>query len=765
MDIEKFFYNIIRAGLFLILFVPLYINKASIFPFVVPKTMAFVIIVEALLIFYLPLAFFSKRYRPKTSSLFWAVTVMFAVVILASIIGINPYKSFWSTFERMGGVFVFVHYYAFFLILVGVLKRRDEWFYLMRGAVTVGIIMSLYGIGQKIGISSLVESGVSRVGGTIGNPIFLAAFLMFSLAFAIILITDHKENIGWKYIYGFAIGVETLTIIFTASRGVIIGILGGLFVFATLYLLFHKKTPYRKYFVGVIIFLVFFVIFLFAVRNTQFINNVAILDRLSTVFRGFPEIQARVYAWEIGLNGWQERFLLGWGAENYNVVYNKYFNPLTMVSAGSEVWFDRAHNIIFDWAINSGFAGLSAYLVGTLFLPLYLLYRLMMKREDENFVYYAVPFTFLVAYFFQNLFVFEMVSSYLMFFLMLAFICYLTTEIKNDLAVNNQKTARKKYNFIRPSLGVAVITAIIFIIVFFKIDIKILRAADSAGQATQTMYYSLIDPTKVSAAAALNLVQESLAYNTFGNAELRMRLVNYIVQVSDRLIFSNNADQASAEKIASYLNYALGEVQKNIDKYPDDVRHYLDRGRLNIKLGLIDKANNSEYFKLAEEAYNKALALSPGRQQVYYELINLYMVQGRIEEALVNTNKAIDLNPVVPESHWNKAVTLANMDRWSEAAQESDRAIELNLIGYRENKDYLLLMRQIYINVKNNNRLVDVYSALVDLDQLNVEWYEMLAQSYYELGQKDKAEETAERMLVLNPLYQDRVDELLEQFK
>jgi len=42
-------------------------------------------------------------------------------------------------------------------------------------------------------------------------------------------------------------------------------------------------------------------------------------------------------AWE----GVKEKPLLGWGQENFNLVFNKYYEPSLY---GQEVWFDRVHN-------------------------------------------------------------------------------------------------------------------------------------------------------------------------------------------------------------------------------------------------------------------------------------------------------------------------------------------------------------------------------------------------------------------------------------
>jgi hypothetical protein len=50
----------------------------------------------------------------------------------------------------------------------------------------------------------------------------------------------------------------------------------------------------------------------------------------------------------MALKGIAERPVLGWGQENFNYVFNKYYNPQMF---GQEEWFDRTHNVVLDWLI------------------------------------------------------------------------------------------------------------------------------------------------------------------------------------------------------------------------------------------------------------------------------------------------------------------------------------------------------------------------------------------------------------------------------
>ena len=57
--------------------------------------------------------------------------------------------------------------------------------------------------------------------------------------------------------------------------------------------------------------------------------------------------------------GVKEHPILGWGQENYIVLFNKYYDPKMYQQ---EPWFDRSHNVFFDWLVSGGILALLAYL-------------------------------------------------------------------------------------------------------------------------------------------------------------------------------------------------------------------------------------------------------------------------------------------------------------------------------------------------------------------------------------------------------------------
>jgi O-antigen ligase len=77
----------------------------------------------------------------------------------------------------------------------------------------------------------------------------------------------------------------------------------------------------------------------------------------------------------MAIKGIAEKPFIGWGQESFNYVFNKYYDPRMY---NQEQWFDRAHNVFFDWLTAGGILGLGTYLFffGTL------LWYLWRKNDD-----------------------------------------------------------------------------------------------------------------------------------------------------------------------------------------------------------------------------------------------------------------------------------------------------------------------------------------------------------------------------------------------
>src|SRR6185295_15949535 len=94
-------------------------------------------------------------------------------------------------------------------------------------------------------------------------------------------------------------------------------------------------------------------------RNSDFVQKNATLARLTSISTKSDDAAARFMVWNMALEGFKERPILGWGQVGFNFVFNKYYDPGMYAR---EQWFDRTHNIFLDWLIAGGILGLLSYL-------------------------------------------------------------------------------------------------------------------------------------------------------------------------------------------------------------------------------------------------------------------------------------------------------------------------------------------------------------------------------------------------------------------
>jgi len=274
--------------------------------------------------------------------------------------------------------------------------------------------MALYGFLQLAGVFIINQGGV-RLDGRLGNATYLAIYMVFHIFITAMLLLKWRGGNLLRYLYGMAIAIQTIALFYTATRGAILGLFVGVFISALLLALFGKEYPrLRRTSGAVLIGTLLLVLGFVAAKDTSFVKSNGALSRLSTI--SLEEGSTRFTIWGMALEGVKERPILGWGQGNFNIVFNKYYDPSLY---GQEQWFDRVHNIVFDWLISGGILGLLAYIS----IYLALLYHLWFQRTAGlSIIDRSLLTGLMAAYVFHNIFVFDNIVSYILFFTILAYV-------------------------------------------------------------------------------------------------------------------------------------------------------------------------------------------------------------------------------------------------------------------------------------------------------------------------------------------------------
>lgn len=419
---------------------------------------------------YIGLALIDKNSRPKKSVMLYAMGGFMFILFLAMINSVNPTRSLWSNFERMEGLVTMLYMAVLFVISASTIRRR-EWSYLMNASIIISIIVGINALG-----------GTDRISGHLGNSSYLGVYALIHIFFALLgaamifrgnreveLLTpgEHKSasklnTNNWISI-ALYIGVAVFNafILFkTGTRGAFVGLVIGL-VLSSIYLAWKEKNKIIRF--GAIGFLtaVFVSVgFLGIFKQSDFIKNSNQLNRfaelVTTDYKSILNNQgeARTMIWGMAFEGFKERPILGWGQDNYGYVFAKYYNPGMY---GQEQWFDRSHNVFMDWLIAGGILGL----VGYLSLFAIALYFIFSKKAGFTIIERSVLLGLLASYFIHNIFVFDNLSSYVLFFLILAYINDRYTHDRNEKIEHKSITEEDKNKFIL--IGIISLFAISYI--------------------------------------------------------------------------------------------------------------------------------------------------------------------------------------------------------------------------------------------------------------------------------------------------------------
>ncbi|MBV9159852.1 MAG: O-antigen ligase family protein, partial [Candidatus Kaiserbacteria bacterium] len=363
--LEKTLRWIVIGGIFALPFVPLIVADGVhfiynlFFPYITGKNFTFRFIVEIITGAWLALAFIDAKYRPRRSWVFAALTAFVLIILIADLQGVNPFKSIWSNYERMDGWITLIHLLAYVFVAASMMTTEKLWRWLFWISLGVSVYLSIDGFLQVAGIAALGEGGASglaaRIDATFGNPIYLAAYMLFHIFIAAMLWSQQwlerrpGERLPISLAYGAVIVLDTLALFFTGTRGTIIGLALGAFVAAALVLFqaSQSRTAWRIA-VGTVVALVIAVGGFWLIRDAAWVQKIGFLQRLATISTSDNTVKARFLNWSIAWKGIEERPFLGWGQENYAIVFDKYYDPRMFAQ---EPWFDRVHNIIFDWLV------------------------------------------------------------------------------------------------------------------------------------------------------------------------------------------------------------------------------------------------------------------------------------------------------------------------------------------------------------------------------------------------------------------------------
>jgi len=296
-----------------------------------------------------------------------------AVYILTTITSICPRFSFYGYYIRLQGSYTILSYLVFFFMVWQTLRTRRQLDLLITVILLASWPVALLGLMQHYGLNPLPRVGVSpaRVSSTLGNPIFLGAYLIVLVPLTLgqlvqTLFAARSEGRGLsRYLligcYALLLLAQLACLLFTQSRGPWLGLLGGFFLF--LFLLSIVKRA-RGLALMVMLLAVASVLFL-ALLNLPH-SPLRPLQRIPYLGRlvGLSEGSGRPLHWRAIVDLVKSdplRAFIGYGPDSLLVALLPHRPPEWDRYIGKSLP-DHAHNDAFDALAMTGLVGLAVYL-------------------------------------------------------------------------------------------------------------------------------------------------------------------------------------------------------------------------------------------------------------------------------------------------------------------------------------------------------------------------------------------------------------------
>ena len=684
-----------------------------IYPFTTGKVLAFRTIVEiavALAGVLVATGYRGLSFGVLRNKITWIPAAMLVWAYVSAAFGIDFYHSFWSIFERGDGLLTLTHVVAYFYLVLFVFGAK-EWrtfFALTAGTAT---IIALYGLGQKLGFPGLIHTGMDRVEGTIGNAAFLAGYLVLTAGItAYIAHTAPRGNARWWWAASALL--QVVVVFLSETRGAVLAVLGTAFLLLTYSAFFARAQRMRMVSIGVLVLLVASVGAGYLNRDTLAQSDTGFLKRLGQISLSDPTTKSRLFIWKNSIEASQDRFITGYGPENFEYVYNRYYDPNIV----TEEWFDRAHNTYVDALIQTGIVGL-----GLLLALFWIAVRAAWKYRSNNEWAGVILGATVIVYAAQNFFVFDTIATSALFFAVLAFL--ISTQHDRGVVEKVKDLFAGGPRYVVFGYAVAVVA----LGSWYWVNWLPLKANTALADG----YMYQVADTKRSAAS----LERGLSYGTFADME-------YAYQAYDMYFNKKGYGKLHPEELLAGYEFSKRTLEDTIERYPWNVRLYIYWAHIvegRPAGGSYDEAKLEEFLR-------KAIELSPKRSQAHYMLANIYLNkeasstdQVEKKESLTKAISTLASYAEMMPGFSEPRIILANILLAEGMRTEADRYFKEGMESYIPSYEVARRIVGYYLAVKDYQSVEEHLEYVVQNDLENYDLWFDLAHVYYLNGKNDKA--------------------------
>jgi tetratricopeptide (TPR) repeat protein len=456
------------------------------------------------------------------------------------------------------------------------------------------------------------------------------------------------------------------------------------------------------------------------------VNSNPTLNRIASISLTEKTTVSRLTIWkDMAIPGGLEKPIFGWGQENFNFVFNKYYQP-SMYS--QEQWFDRTHNEFLDWFVSGGVPAFILYILFFVFAVWAIV------RSQLNIPEQGIFLGLLAAYGFSNLTVFHDLMSFVYFFFILAFLHGLSWNPLPRWSVMLKSMSDQGVAIAAPIVAVAILAG------FWVLNVPALTRAQTIIQAISPndAKGAPISPEQHFAA-----FKEALQSGELGRQETVEQLFQF---ASNGIAPSTSVSPQLKQDIFAYTQTQGEELLK---QRSGDARLELFTSVFMAQFG---------QYEGAITHLNKAAELSPQKQQILFQLGATYIQKGDIAAALPVFKKAFDLDP----DYESARVLYAGALYYAGQNAAGDAVLTDGFGTVLYDNDQLL---QIYTNTKQHDRIIGIWKARVEKTPNDANAHLGLASAYFTAGNAAQTIAELKKVAELNPAMAAEAQSLITQIQ
>lgn len=729
---QKTYLAILKSGIYLSFLIIFFVFSNLLFPYITSKQIPFNILVEFLLVFWIGLIVKYPSWRPAKSYLTTGLIVFFGVVVLTCFTGVDFNLSFWGDIERMLGAFHLLHFLAYYLIIITVMRDWKDWRNLFSAAVLTGVLTAIYSM-----------TGPSAYA-TLGNTSYVSGLMIFDIYFALIL-AFRSDNRFVKTAYLLSIPILIGGIVQAGTRGAYMGMGVSVLLFMILTVIFIKNKKLRIAGVAAAALFVVGIVLVLLNPQSSIVKNSRLLSRLNDINFQATTFQTRLISWKAAWLDFPNHPFLGTGYGNYAISFDKFFDPAFYNYMKSDTYFDHAHNNVIDIATTTGIIGLVTYLL-IFVAALYYLFK-GKKNGQISWLEFSFLLCLMVAYFVQNIVLFDSFVTYLSLMLMLGFIYWLVAgEKKTELDqpyTNNESTA-------------LIAAGLILFVIFFQYNYRPLQMLSGTidGQIAAARGGGL--------PAAIVEYKKALSYDTPLDRDSRASLGQLMLGQANALY------TMPVEEANKIIEYVVSELKKNVALNPADSFIQMNFAQvlsLAASVNIKDQSKFAFYSNQALEAIDKSLEATPRRVPVYFIKAQIQLTRGEKDKAIETLQYAISLNPIYSDGYCQLAKVYLYYQEQVKGLENMNGCIDYNGLDQIQNLTQLKELAKYYEANKDWPRAIKLSERITVVEAAEPRNWAALANVYFSGGQKEQAITAANKAAEIDPKFLPGAEDFIKKVK